>query len=235
MYTPTEVVEFIVKSTDHLLRKNFARSLSDEEVVILDPFTGTGTFIVHVLERISIEQLEKKYAGELHANEISILPYYIAALNIENAYRERTGRYSEFGNICWMDTFESGTKNYEKMTEYMGYENVRRIAEQQKRRINVIVGNPPYSSGQNSYSEGNPNLSYPYVDARIKETYARRTNATLINSLYDSYIRAFRWASDRIAESGIMAFVTNGGFPAVGCGRRSQGVHARGVYRRVVP
>ena len=135
VYTPTEVVEFIVKSTDHLLRKNFARSLSDEEVVILDPFTGTGTFIVHVLERISMGQLKKKYTRELHANEISILPYYIAALNIENAYRERIGEYREFGNICWMDTFESGTKNYEKMTEYMGYENVRRIAEQQKSRI----------------------------------------------------------------------------------------------------
>ena len=212
VYTPTEVVEFIVKSTDHLLRKNFARSLSDEEVVILDPFTGTGTFIVHVLERISMEQLKKKYTGELHANEISILPYYIAALNIENAYRERAGEYREFGNICWMDTFESGTKNYEKMTEYMGYENVRRIAEQQKRRINVIIGNPPYSSGQNSYSEGNPNLPYPYVDARIKETYAQKTKAGLISSLYDSYMRAFRWASDRIAESGIVAFVTNGGF-----------------------
>ena len=212
VYTPTEVVEFIVKSTDHLLRMNFARSLSDEEVVILDPFTGTGTFIVHVLERISMERLEKKYAGEMHANEISILPYYIAALNIENAYRERTGRYSEFGNICWMDTFESGTKNYEKMTEYMGYENVRRIAEQQKRRINVIVGNPPYSAGQNDFNEENPNLSYPYVDARIKETYAKKTNSANINSLYDSYIRAFRWASDRIAESGIVAFVTNGGF-----------------------
>ena len=212
VYTPTEVVEFIVKSTDHLLRKNFARSLSDEEVVILDPFTGTGTFIVHVLERISMERLEKKYAGEMHANEISILPYYIAALNIENAYRERTGRYSEFGNICWMDTFESGTKSYEKMTEYMGYENVRRIAEQQKRRINVIVGNPPYSAGQNDFNEENPNLSYPYVDARIKETYAKKTNSANINSLYDSYIRAFRWASDRIAESGIVAFVTNGGF-----------------------
>ena len=212
VYTPTEVVEFIVKSTDHLLRKNFARSLSDEEVVILDPFTGTGTFIVHMLEQISMERLKKKYTSELHASEISILPYYIAALNIENAYRERAGEYSEFGNICWMDTFESGTKNYEKMTEYMGYENVRRIAEQQKRRINVIVGNPPYSAKQNSYSEGNPNLSYPYVDARIKETYARKTKAGLINSLYDSYIRAFRWASDRIAESGIVAFVTNGGF-----------------------
>ena len=212
VYTPTEVVEFIVKSTDHLLRKNFARSLSDEEVVILDPFTGTGTFIVHVLERISIEQLEKKYAGELHANEISILPYYIAALNIENAYRERTGRYSEFGNICWMDTFESGTKNYEKMTEYMGYENVRRIAEQQKRRINVIMGNPPYSAHQSDYNNENPNLSYPHVDARIKETYARKTNVANINTLYDSYIRAFRWTSDRIAESGIVAFVTNGGF-----------------------
>ena len=212
VYTPTEVVEFIVKSTDHLLRKNFARSLSDEEVVVLDPFTGTGTFIVHVLERISMEQLKKKYTGELHANEISILPYYIAALNIENAYRERAGEYSEFGNICWMDTFESGTKNYEKMTEYMGYENVRRIAEQQKRRINVIIGNPPYSAGQRNYNQENPNLPYPYVDARIKETYARKTNATLINSLYDSYIRAFRWASDRIAESGIVAFVTNGGF-----------------------
>ena len=212
VYTPTEVVEFIIKSTDHLLRKNFARSLSDEEVVILDPFTGTGTFIVHVLERISMERLKKKYAGELHANEISILPYYIAALNIENAYRERAGEYCEFGNICWMDTFESGTKNYEKMTEYMGYENVRRIAEQQKSRINVIIGNPPYSAKQSNYNDENPNLSYPYVDARIKETYARKTKSANINSLYDSYIRAFRWASDRIAESGIVAFVTNGGF-----------------------
>ena len=111
-----------------------------------------------------------------------------------------------------MDTFESGTKNYEKMTEYMGYENVRRIAEQQKRRINVIVGNPPYSAKQSDYNEENPNLSYPYVDARIRDTYAKMTNTTNINSLYDSYIRAFRWASDRIAESGIVAFVTNGGF-----------------------
>ena len=212
VYTPTEVVEFIVKSTDHLLRKNFARSLSDEEVVILDPFTGTGTFIVHMLEQISMERLKKKYTSELHASEISILPYYIAALNIENAYRERAGEYREFGNICWMDTFESGTKNYEKMTEYMGYENVRRIAEQQKRRINVIVGNPPYSAKQSNYNEENPNLPYPYVDARIKETYARKTTSQLVNSLYDSYIRAFRWASDRIAESGIVAFVTNGGF-----------------------
>ena len=212
VYTPTEVVEFIVKSTDHLLRKNFARSLSDEEVVILDPFTGTGTFIVHVLERISMERLRKKYTGELHANEISILPYYIAALNIENAYRERAGEYREFGNICWMDTFESGTKSYEKMTEYMGYENVRRIAEQQKRKINVIVGNPPYSAGQNSYSEENQNLSYAHIDTRIKETYAGKVKFTKITSLYDSYIRAFRWASDRIAESGIVAFVTNGGF-----------------------
>ena len=193
VYTPTEVVEFIVKSTDYLLRKNFARSLSDEEVVILDPFTGTGTFIVHVLERISMERLKKKYAGELHANEISILPYYIAALNIENAYRERAGEYREFGNICWMDTFESGTKNYEKMTEYMGYENVRRIAEQQKSRINVIVGNPPYSAHQSNYNEENQNLPYPHVDARIRETYARKTNVANINSLYDSYIRAFRW------------------------------------------
>ena len=212
VYTPTEVVEFIVKSTDHLLRKNFARSLSDEEVVILDPFTGTGTFIVHVLERISMEQLKKKYTGELHANEISILPYYIAALNIENAYRERAGEYREFGNICWMDTFESGTKNYEKMTEYMGHENVRRIAEQQKRRINVIVGNPPYSAKQGNYNDENPNLLYPHIDTRIKDTYAKKTRTTNINQLYDSYIRAFRWASDRIAESGIVAFVTNGRF-----------------------
>ena len=212
VYTPSEVVEFIVKSTDHLLRKNFARSLSDEEVVILDPFTGTGTFIVHMLERISMERLEKKYAGEMHANEISILPYYIAALNIENAYRERTGKYGEFENICWMDTFESGTKNYEKMTEYMGHDNIRRIAEQQKSRINLIIGNPPYSAGQHNYNEENPNQLYPHMDTRIKETYAKKTNAHLINSLYDSYIRAFRWASDRIAESGIVAFVTNGGF-----------------------
>ena len=212
VYTPSEVVEFIVKSTDCLLRKNFSRSLSDEGIVVLDPFTGTGTFIVHVLEQISREQLKRKYAEELHANEISVLPYYIAALNIENAYKERTGEYREFEGICWMDTFESGTKNYEKMTEYMGHDNVKRIAEQQKQQINVIIGNPPYSSGQNSYSEMNPNLSYPHIDAKIKETYAKKSKSTLVSSLYDSYMRAFRWASDRIAESGIAAFVTNGGF-----------------------
>ena len=212
VYTPSAVVDFIVKSTDYLLRKNFGRSFSDEGVVVLDPFTGTGTFIVHVLEQISIEKLEAKYMDETHANEISILPYYIAALNIENAYRGRTGRYREFENICWMDTFESGTKSHEKMTEYMGYDNVRRIARQQKSRINVIVGNPPYSAGQNSYSEENPNVSYPDIDEKIRSTYAQETQVGLINSLYDSYIRAFRWASDRIAESGIVAFVTNGGF-----------------------
>ena len=149
VYTPTEVVEFIVKSTDHLLRKNFARSLSDEEVVILDPFAGTGTFIVHVLERISIEQLDKKVR---QARCMQTRYPYCHTISRPSTSRTRTGsapvEYSEFGNICWMDTFESGTKNYEKMTEYMGYENVRRIAEQQKRRINVIVGNPPYSAGQ---------------------------------------------------------------------------------------
>ncbi len=212
VYTPSAVVDFIVKSTDYLLRKNFGRSLSDEEVVVLDPFTGTGTFIVHVLEQISVDRLEAKYRDETHASEISILPYYIAALNIENAYRERTGRYREFENICWMDTFESGTKSHEKMTEYLGYDNVRRITRQQKSRINVIVGNPPYSARQSSYSEENPNVSYDEIDGRIKNTYARESKAALVNSLYDSYIRAFRWASDRIAGSGIVAFVTNGGF-----------------------
>ena len=212
VYTPSAVVDFIVKSTDCLLRENFGRSLSDEGVVVLDPFTGTGTFVVHVLERISADRLEAKYRDETRANEISILPYYIAALNIENAYRERTGRYREFENICWMDTFESGTKSHEKLTEYMGYDNVRRIAMQQKSRINVIVGNPPYSARQGSYSEENPNVSYDEIDDRIKNTYAQGSKAANINFLYDSYIRAFRWASDRIAESGIVAFVTNGGF-----------------------
>ena len=123
-----------------------------------------------MLEQISIDKLEIKYANETHANEISILPYYIAALNIENAYRERMGRYKEFENICWMDTFESGAKDSEKMTEYMGYDNVRRIAKQQGKRINVIVGNPPYSANQGNYNKENPNVSYPKIDENIKNT-----------------------------------------------------------------
>ena len=183
-------------------------------MVILDPFTGTGTFIVHVLERISMEQLKKKYTGELHANEISILPYYIAALNIENAYRERIGEYREFGNICWMDTFESGTKNYEKMTEYMGYENVRRIAEQQKSRINVISRQPAVLG----WPDATTTMRTRTCRTRMWMPESRRpirqkdqTPPSSAHCMIPTY-SAFRWASDRIAESGIVAFVTNGGF-----------------------
>ena len=148
VYTPTEVVKFIVLSVNELLQKNFGKDISDKDVTILDPFTGTGTFLVHLLREIDPKRLDYKYTKEIHANEISILPYYVAALNIENTYTELTGKYKEFENICWMDTFDSGIKNYDKITEHLGLaDNIKRITRQQKSKIHVIVGNPPYSKG----------------------------------------------------------------------------------------
>ena len=216
VYTPSEVVDFMVESTEILLKERFGKSFSDDGVIMLDPFTGTGTFIVHALERISLDKIKAKYENDLHANEKYILPYYIASLNIGHAYLEKTGEEAEFDGMCWMDTFESGAKNYEDMLAFLDNDNVRRITRQQGLKINVIIGNPPYSMGQGNANDDNQNLKYDALDKKIDDTYIRATrqfhDIGHVGSMYDSYIRAFRWASDRLGEFGIIAFVTNAGF-----------------------
>lgn len=213
VYTPIEIVDFILKSVDHLLRSEFGQTLGSPGVHILDPFTGTGTFITRLLQSglISKEELPNKYASEIHANEIVLLAYYIAAINIEAAYHGVVGgEYQPFEGICLTDTFQL----YEKddLISRVLVDNSSRRSRQKKLDIRVIIGNPPYSVGQKSENDNNENVNYPQLDQRISDTYAKRTSATNKNALYDSYIRAIRWASDRVGSSGIVGFVTNAGF-----------------------
>jgi Predicted helicase len=225
VYTPIEVVDFIIRSTDALLRKEFGRSLSDENIHILDPFTGTGTFMTRLLQSglIRPEDLHRKYTQELHANEIVLLAYYIAAINIENAFHDLVQSdgvtsshpvtYAPFDGICLTDTFQLGeTDESEKLFSAMFPQNSERVLAQKKAPLRVIIGNPPYSVGQKSANDNAQNQEYPKLDARIAKTYAAATDATNKNSLYDSYIKAFRWASDRLdpKHGGIIAFVSNG-------------------------
>ena len=213
VYTPNEVVNFMVKSTDQLLKKHFGKSLSDENVTILDPATGTGTFPVNILKEISIDKLESKYTKEIHVNEISILPYYIAALNIEHTYKELTGRYKEFENICWMDTLDSGTKDYEKLTTYFSEDdNVQRISQQQKSKICVVIGNPPYNAKQTNFNDANPANKYPHIDKKIKEEYYKNIKITNTNKAFDMYKRFLKWSSERIKGNGMVVFVSNNSF-----------------------
>ncbi|MFI7494474.1 DEAD/DEAH box helicase [Kocuria sp. M4R2S49] len=214
VYTPTEVVDFILRAADDVSRAEFGRGLTDEGVHILDPFTGTGTFITRLLQSGIINQhdLARKYAGELHANEIMLLAYYIAAVNIEATYHGMAGgNYQPFEGIVLTDTFQMSENNDTLDTE-MFTANNDRAAAQLEAPIKVIVGNPPYSVGQSSANDNNANMGYPTLDEAIERTYAARSTATLKNSLYDSYIRAIRWATDRIGNSGVIAYVTNGGW-----------------------
>ncbi|RKG49738.1 DEAD/DEAH box helicase [Corallococcus sp. AB011P] len=213
VYTPVEIVDFILKSIDHLLRDEFGQTLGSEGVHIFDPFTGTGTFITRLLQSglISGAELPRKYAEEIHANEIVLLAYYIAAINIEAAYHGIIGSdYRPFEGICLTDTFQL----YEKddLVSQVLVDNSARRRRQKKLDIRVIIGNPPWSVGQRSENDNNQNVAYPLLDSRIAETYAARSSAVLKTALYDSYIRAIRWASDRIGDSGIIGFVTNAGF-----------------------
>ena len=212
VYTPSEIVNFMVTSTDQLLKKHFGKSLSDKDVSILDPATGTGTFIVHVLRQISTEQLKIKFDKELHANEISILPYYIAALNIEHTYKERMGEYQEFQNICWMDTLDSGIRSYEKITTYFDDDNIKRISRQQKSKIHVIIGNPPYNAVQANFNNVNPSDMYPHIDKKIQEDYSGRSRVQGKIKSQDMYKRFLKWASERIKGKGLVAFVSNNSF-----------------------
>ena len=215
VYTPVEVVDFILHSANHVLRQEFGRGLASKDVHILDPFTGTGIFLVRLLQSESLigkRQIRGKFGSELWANELVLLAYYIAAIHIEEAYHGRLGPnagYAPFDGIVLTDTFNLRTDRTAFPKEWMPA-NSKRAERQQKQGIQVIVGNPPWSRGQKSVSDENPNVAYPDLDSRISETYARRSNATLKNSLYDTYKKAIRWASDRIGDHGVIAFVTNG-------------------------
>ncbi len=222
VYTPVEVVDFIIRSVGYILQREFGRSLSDENVHILDPFTGTGTFITRLLQSglISREALERKYGREIHANEIVLMAYYIASVNIENVFHDLMGpdkEYQPFEGICLTDTFQLGEdlendNESRAALEEVFPQNSQRVKKQRNKPITVIVGNPPYSVGQKSANDNAQNQKYPTLESRIENTYALESDANLKNSLYDSYIKAFRWASDRLdkKKGGIIGFVTNG-------------------------
>ena len=230
VYTPVQIVDFILRSVDWLARTHLGRGISDEDVHVLDPFTGTGTFIVRLLQSglISKADLSRKYASELHANEILLLAYYIAAANIEVTYRDlmrseappargdeedpAQAGYTPFDGIVLADTFQM-TEDGDMLDQSVFVANNNRAAAQlELTSIQVVVGNPPYSVGQESANDNNANQHYPSLDAKIEATYAARSTGTNKNSLYDSYLRAIRWASDRVGEAGVIGFVTNGGF-----------------------
>lgn len=222
VFTPVEVVDFIVKSVDVVLRKHFSKTLASENVHILDPFTGTGTFITRTLHylkslmdsgEITFDDILRKYTQELHANEIVLLSYYIAAINIEAVFDEINGDepYAPFEGIVLTDTFES-TETEDTLDDSFFGTNDKRLKRQQEKPITAIIGNPPYSIGQNSQNDNNQNISYPKLDKRLAETYVAKSNAGLTKGLYDSYIKAFRWASDRLTNQGVIGFVTNGNY-----------------------
>lgn len=213
VYTPVEVVDFIIHSVNHILQTEFGLTLGSKGVHIIDPFTGTGTFITRLLQSglIKPEQMPYKYSSEIHANEIVLLAYYIAAINIEAVYHSIVGGdYQPFEGICFTDTFQLYEK--EDLIDLILVDNSARRKRQKNLDIRVIVGNPPYSVGQDNVNDNNANVPYPYLDERIRATYVARASGDHAKSLYDSYIRAIRWASDRIGSNGIIGFVTNAGF-----------------------
>ena len=221
VYTPVEVVDFIINSVEELLNKEFGRSLSDENVNILDPFTGTGTFISRLLQSriIKNKDLERKYKYEIYANELVLLAYYIATVNIENVYHDLEKEnsigevgYKEFGGICLTDTFQlSEDDNEIQMFDLAFKENSERVNRQKKAPLQIIIGNPPYTIGQSSANDNAQNKKYPKLDNKILETYSKESSAGLNKALYDAYIKAFRWATDRLDKTGgIIGFVTNG-------------------------
>lgn len=213
VYTPVEVVDFILRSADAALRQHFGESLASHGVQILDPFAGTGTFFVRLIQSglIDAADLPHKFEHEMHANEIVLLAYYIATVNLETAFHAQTGTYRPFNGMVLTDTFQM-TEAGDLVDKIVLPENNAKAEHQLAQPIRVIVGNPPYSAQQDSQNDNNQNLAYPSLDARIRDTYAAQSGAKLVKNLYDSYIRAIRWASDRIGERGIVAFVTNGSF-----------------------
>jgi predicted helicase len=215
VYTPQEIVRFMIESTDALLHRHFGTSLGARNVEIMDPATGTGTFICDLIDYLPTAQLEHKYRHELHANEVDILPYYIANLNIEYTYRQRMKQYVEFPNLVFVDTLDNLGFGFQgkalTMDFGLGLENQRRIQQQNARKISVIIGNPPYNANQQNENDNNKNREYPGIDRRIKDTYIKASTAQK-TKLYDMYARFFRWASDRLSENGVIAFISNNSF-----------------------
>ncbi|WP_273782638.1 type ISP restriction/modification enzyme [Bartonella sp. ML69XJBT] len=214
VYTPVEIVDFILHSVNDVLQAEFGQTLGSPGIHIMDPFTGTGTFITRLLQSglITAEEMKHKFCHEIHANEIVLLAYYIAAINIETTYHGLMGGdYVPFEGICLTDTFQLYEQDKDLISDLL-VDNSTRRSRQKELDIRVIVGNPPYSSGQKSANDNAQNIGYPKLDCRIRETYAAQSKASNVNGLYDSYIRAIRWASDRIKDYGVIGFVTNSGF-----------------------
>jgi predicted helicase len=215
VYTPSEIVKFMIESTDYLLNKHFGKFLEDKGVEILDPATGTGTFICDIIDYLSKDKLEYKYKNEIHANEVAILPYYISNLNIEFTYSQKMGKYNEFENLCFVDTLDNMGFAYRgkqidlfaPFTEI----NSKRIYKQNTKKISVIIGNPPYNANQANENDNNKNREYPIIDKRIKDTYVKFSRAQK-TKVYDMYSRFYRWAMDRIDDKGVIAFITNNSF-----------------------
>ena len=212
VYTPIEIVDFIINSVQRVMEVEFSSSLSDQNVHIIDPFTGTGTFIARLLQsgHIQKKNLLRKYANEIHANEIILLAYYIAAVNIESVFGSmNNGQYKAFDGLVLTDTFQM-FESEDVMDDLVFLENSEKVTKQKNTNIRVIIGNPPYSVGQSDANQGNQNMKYPDLDDIIRKTYVKRSTTVNKTSVYDSYFRAFRWASNRLKEQGVICFVTNG-------------------------
>ena len=209
VYTPQPIVDFMVRSVAAILEREFGRSLADEGVHIIDPFVGTGNFIVRMMREIPRTALARKYASELHCNEVMLLPYYIASMNIEHEYYDATGMYEPFEGICLVDTFDLAE---DRQLPLFAPANTQRVESQKQTPMFVVIGNPPYNVGQVNENDNNKNRKYETMDKRVAETYAKDSRATNKNALADPYVKAIRWAADRIGEEGIVAFVSNNGF-----------------------
>ena len=216
VYTPQPIVDFMVNSVQHILKTHFGKSLADTGVHIIDPFVGTGNFIVRLMQDIPGIALDKKYKGELHCNEVMLLPYYIASMNIEHAYYEKMGRYEPFKHICFVDTFDTfGLMDAPNQTgnfAFLTAENTLRVQEQKDTPMFVVIGNPPYNARQANENDNNKNRPHEAVDNRVRATYAAASTAQLKSKLYDPYVKGLRWASDKIGPEGIIALITNSSF-----------------------
>ena len=209
VYTPQPIVNFMVKSVSHLLETEFGRSLSDTGVHLIDPFVGTGNFIVRLIQAIDKTALKAKYSDELHCNEVLLMPYYIASMNIEHEFYIATKQYQPFDNLCLVDTFDVTA---ERQLSMFAPENTRRVEKQKQTEMFVVIGNPPYNARQMDENDANRNRKYPELDKQIQETYAQDSTAANKILLYDPYVKAIRWALDRVKTDGIVAFVTNHNF-----------------------
>ena len=209
VYTPQPIVDFMVRSVEHILQTEFNRSLSDRGVHIIDPFVGTGNFILRIIREIRKTALAHKYTHELHCNEVMLLPYYIATMNIEHEYYERTGKYRPFERICLADTYELSEDQQGRL---FPPENIQRVEKQKETDMFVVIGNPPYNVGQINENDNNKNRKYETMDKRVADTYTKASKATNKNALADLYVKAIRWGLDRIGDEGVVAFITNNSF-----------------------